>query len=133
MVTRTQFNAGGASRTQFTYPPLVFAALSLARRVYEREQKVAALSEEEAGSVAPPQYSAKKVFHIVMDALSTLSGAGHAETAMKLFLQAAQQADACRFSAIAYEFVKEALLLYECEITDSRQQVRIPLVSCGLF
>lgn len=58
-----------------------------------------------------------------MDGLNHLATNGHPELAMRLFLQAAQAADQSRFSAIAYEFVKEALLLYECEVTDSRQQV----------
>jgi len=31
--------------------------------------------------------------------------------------------DECAFHPIAYEFVKEALLIYECELTDSRVQV----------
>ena len=35
-----------------------------------------------------------------------------------------QAADQCNFSAIAYEFVKEGLLIYECEISDSKAQVR---------
>jgi vacuolar protein sorting-associated protein 35 len=33
-------------------------------------------------------------------------------------------ADDCAFNAIAYEFLKEALLLYECEISESKAQVR---------
>lgn len=70
-----------------------------------------------------PRFSTKKVFHILMDGLNHLATTGHPEPAMRLFLQAAQAADQSRFSAIAYEFVKEALLLYECEVTDSRQQV----------
>jgi hypothetical protein len=35
-----------------------------------------------------------------------------------------QAADQCNFSAIAYEFVKEGLLIYECEISDSKAQIR---------
>jgi hypothetical protein len=34
-----------------------------------------------------------------------------------------QATDECGFNAIAYEFVKEALLLYENDITDSKVQV----------
>lgn len=133
VVTRTQFTSGGGSRMQFTYPSLIFAALGLARRVFQRERQVAAAAaggEDAANAIdnnllslaTPPQYSSKKVFHVIMDAIAALATA-HAEAAMKLFLQAAQAADQCNFSAIAYEFVKEALLIYECEVTDSRQQV----------
>ena len=35
--------------------------------------------------------------------------------------------DEVGFPAIAYEFVKEALLLYESEITDSKVQVQVKL------
>jgi vacuolar protein sorting-associated protein 35 len=125
VVTRTQFTAGGMQRIGYTYPPLMFAALSLAKRVFQREQQVILQAEgqEVSTPVTPPQYSSKKVFHILMDGLNHVATNGHPEVAMRLFLQAAQSADHCRFSAIAYEFVKEALLLYECEVTDSRQQV----------
>ena len=34
-----------------------------------------------------------------------------------------QATDECGFHAIAYEFVKEALLLYESDITDSKVQI----------
>jgi vacuolar protein sorting-associated protein 35 len=39
---RAAFAGGGASRMQFTFPPLVFAALALARRVFRREKQVCA-------------------------------------------------------------------------------------------
>ena len=39
-----------------------------------------------------------------------------------VYLRHMQATDECGFHAIAYEFVKEALLLYESEITDSRVQ-----------
>lgn len=126
VVTRTQFTSGGPQRIGYTYPSLMFAALSLAKRVFQREQQVVMQAEGQElpnGPVTAPQYSSKKVFHILMDGLNHLATNGHPEPAMRLFLQAAQAADHCRFSAIAYEFVKEALLLYECEVTDSRQQV----------
>lgn len=116
VVTRTQFTSGGSRRMQFTFPPLVFAALSLARRVFAREKA----AEKDESTV--PQYSTRKVFHFVIEAITALS-TSHPEPALKLFLQAAQATDECGFHAIAYEFVKEALLIYECELTDSRVQV----------
>ena len=36
---RTAFARGGASRMQYSFPPLVFAALQLARRVFKREKQ----------------------------------------------------------------------------------------------
>jgi len=50
-----------------------------------------------------------------------------------------QAADEFAYSAIAYEFLKEALLIYESEISDSKQQVRVltniigTLLSCVNF
>ena len=35
-----------------------------------------------------------------------------------------QAADECQYRAIAYEFIKDAFLLYESEISDSKAQVR---------
>ena len=37
---RTAFTGGGAQRMQYTFPPLVFAALKLARIVFKREKQV---------------------------------------------------------------------------------------------
>mmetsp|Transcript_5371 Transcript_5371/g.8855 ORF Transcript_5371/g.8855 Transcript_5371/m.8855 type:complete len:812 (+) Transcript_5371:25-2460(+) len=113
---RTHFINGGVQRIQFTLVPLVFAALLLARRVLAREK--AAAEEKDT----PPQYSSRKVFQFVIEIVTALA-TSHPEIALKLFLQSAQAADECQFSAIAYEFIKEGLLVYECEITDSKTQV----------
>ncbi|KAJ1402812.1 vacuolar protein sorting-associated protein 35-like protein [Ochromonadaceae sp. CCMP2298] len=117
VVVRSHFTSGGSQRMQFTFPSLVFAALKLARRVMAREK---AVETEEA---LPPQFSTRKVFHFVIEAVTALATA-HPEPALNLFLQSAQATDECGFHAIAYEFVKEALLLYENDITDSRSQTR---------
>lgn len=45
IVTRTQFTSGGSQRIGYTYPPLMFAALSLAKRVFQREQQVVLQAE----------------------------------------------------------------------------------------
>lgn len=113
---RTHFINGGVQRIQFTLVPLVFAALSLARRVQAREKAAA------EGNDTPPQYSSRKVFQFIIEIVTALA-TSHPEIALRLFLQAAQAADECNYSAIAYEFIKEGLLVYECEITDSKTQV----------
>lgn len=117
VTARQQFTNGGTQRIQFTLVPLVFAALSLARRVLNRERAAAAEQD------APPQFSTRKVFQFVIEIVTAMA-TSHPEISLKLFLQAAQAADECNFSAIAYEFVKEGLLIYECELTDSKTQVR---------
>jgi vacuolar protein sorting-associated protein 35 len=113
---RTYFINGGVQRIQFTLVPLVFAALHLARRVLAREK--AAADDQDT----PPQYSSRKVFQFVIEIVTALA-TSHPEIALKLFLQSAQAADECQYSAIAYEFVKEGLLVYETEISDSKTQV----------
>lgn len=84
-VARTHFTSGGSRRMQFTFPPLVFAALQLARRVFAREKAVER-GEEDA---TPPQYSTRKVFHFIIEVITALA-TSHPEPALKLFLQAAQ-------------------------------------------
>lgn len=51
-----------------------------------------------------------------------------------LIVAVCQAADECNYSAIAYEFVKEGLLIYESEVSDSKAQVRsieVLLLVCG--
>jgi vacuolar protein sorting-associated protein 35 len=43
---------------------------------------------------------------------------------INLFLPIYQAANECEYRGIAYEFMKDAFLLYESEITDSKTQVR---------
>jgi vacuolar protein sorting-associated protein 35 len=124
VICRTHFTGGGSSRMQFTFPPLVFAALHLARRVFARERGV------ESEGEAAPQYSTRKVFHFVIEIITAMA-TSHPEAALKLFLLAAQAADECGYHAIAYEFVKEALLLYECDVSDSRAQVSALTIVTG--
>jgi len=132
VVARTHFTNGGSSRMGFTFPPLVFAALALARRVYQREKN----AEKEID--AAPQYSTRKVFHFIIEVITALA-TSHPEPALKLFLHAAQATDEFGYHAISYEFVKEALLIYECEISESKAQVNAltlvtgTLLSCKHF
>lgn len=83
VVARTHFTAGGSRRMQFTFPSLVFAALKLARKVQARERAV------EKDEATPPQYSTRKVFHFIIEAITALA-TSHPEPAFNLYLQAAQ-------------------------------------------
>jgi len=130
VAARKSFTNGGAQRVQFTMPPLVFGALALVRRVIAREAGAAADPPTEEA----PQFITRKVFHFIIEIVNAISASGHPEIALKLFLMAAKSADECAgiaaahgnmvasvgpFQAIAYEFMKEALILYETDITDS--------------
>lgn len=136
------FQKGKARRIQYTLPPLVFATLRLVARVREREgtvrrlppasqqcrKRVAALTrslpltpyypptQEDA-----PKVKTRKVFqfaHKMCTALAT----SYPQTALRLFLQAAQAASNLGEKEIAYEFMTQACILYE-DTADSRQQV----------
>lgn len=114
----------GKRRLDTTLPPLVLASLALAQRVHVREEKK---DENDAFTV-----KSKKVFGFVHEMVSTLAP-HHAERALRLFLQAAQCADSAGFEAIAYEFVAQALTVYEDEISDSKAQFQaVTLVTATL-
>lgn len=83
VVARTHFTAGGSRRMQFTFPSLVFAALQLARKVQARERAV------ERDEATAPQFSTRKVFHFIIEAITALA-TSHPEPAFNLYLQAAQ-------------------------------------------
>lgn len=79
---RTFFTNGGSQRMQYTLVPLVFAALSLARRVVAREQAVAA-----GESDSPPRVSTRKVFQFVLEIITALA-TSFPDLAYNLFLMA---------------------------------------------
>jgi len=121
---RTHLADGGPQRIQFTMPPLVMGALALTRRVRARELGAAA----DPPTADAPQYSSRKILLYILEIITTIGSAGHAEEALQLYLLAAKAADECNLPAgaahIAYEFFKEAPIIYEEEIIDSKKQVR---------
>lgn len=107
---RKFFGQGGTQRIEYTLPPLVFGSLEFTKRVHAREQK----GEE-------VELKAKKVFQFVHETICALSP-NYPDLALRLFIHAAQMADVCEYEAIAYEFVTQAFVCYEDEISDSRAQ-----------
>lgn len=83
VTARNHFTHGGHQRIKHTFPPLVFVALQLARKVQAREKLAA------EGQDAAPQISSRKVFQFVIEVLTALATA-HPEIALKLFLLSAQ-------------------------------------------
>jgi vacuolar protein sorting-associated protein 35 len=132
VVARKSFTNGGNARIKHCLPPLVIGSLSLVRRVLQREKQA------EADSNSAPQFSTRKVFHFVIEVITAMA-TSFPELALGLFLLAAQSADQCMFHAIAYEFFKEALLIYESDISESKAQVRCltsvigTLLNCNCF
>lgn len=112
LIARKAFEQGGPERIIHTYPSLVFAALSLIRRVFAKEREKEEIT-----------YKSKRMFQYAHEIATTLSS--HSPNiALRLFLQGALAADECQYEPIAYEFVVKALLIYEEEISDSTDQAR---------
>ena len=121
MMARRHFGQGGVKRIQYTLVPLIFGALRLAQVVRKLET-----SEE------PPQLknSCRRIFQF-MHEIVTAMAASYPDLSLKLFLQCAQGADQADFKAIAYEFVSQASILYEDELTDSKAQLRALISMVG--
>ena len=87
----------------------------------------------------PLKYTSKKIFQFVHEILGAMASSGYPGLSLKLFLQGAVAADQCGFNLIAYEFVSQASILYEDELSDSKAQVRAlismvgTLLSCRNF
>jgi len=111
-LARKHFGHGGTQRIEFTLPPMVYGSLQLAQRTHAREQKGEEMSVK-----------TKKVLGFVHETISVLTP-HFPELALRMFMQAARCADLCgkAFELIAYEFVAQALVAYEEEIADSKQQ-----------
>lgn len=108
---RKHFGQGGTQRIEYTLPALVFGSLALAVRIHAREE-----AKDPSLTV-----KTKKICGFVHETVSVLTG-HFPELALRLFIQAAQTADRLDFEAIAYEFVAQAFIAYEDEISDSKAQ-----------
>lgn len=101
LAARKHFGQGGPTRIAYTLVPLVFSALDLARRAHDRESK--------GEQVAVASKKVLQFLHQIVTALNEqISG-----VCLRLFLQAAHAADHCKFEAIVYEFMAQAILTYE--------------------
>lgn len=123
---RSFFGQGGPQRLVHTLVPTYHAALGLVPKLMAIDRKIAEEGEE-AG--APPALTLKKVFqfmHKTNTALVTTS----ADTALQLWLLAAAAADQVDktsgtpgvYEPFCYEFLTQALLTFEEEISDTTRQ-----------
>lgn len=78
------------------------------------------------------QVRTKKLFGFLHETISVLTP-HYPESALRLFLHSAVVADKCRQEPIAYEFVAQAFIAYEDEISDSRHQYAAILLLIGLL
>jgi len=107
---RKAFGIGGKERVCYTLPPLVFCVLRLVSR-----------------TVRPPLTDenmkfGQTLFKFVNDTVKPLQSLGFGPTALRLYLQAAQTASNCGMEQFAYEFVSQAMTIYEDDIADSGEQ-----------
>ncbi|PRP80240.1 vacuolar protein sorting protein [Planoprotostelium fungivorum] len=121
-VARTHLSKGGPKRIKYLLVPLIFRALRLAIRLKRTE-------EEDEGWLQ----KAQKVFVFAHEVTTALSKTELHEVSVRLFLQCAQAANTCgdSFETIAYEFVKEALVIYEDHISGSAAQLNAIVLIIG--
>lgn len=122
---RSFFGQGGPARLAFTLQPTFFASMGLIPRIRERERKRA----EEGGEGPGVAVTVKKVFQF-MHKTNTALVQSSPDAALVLWLAAAAIADQCErgsgsqgaYEQICYEFLTQALIVFEDELTDSAKQ-----------
>ncbi len=125
---RGSFGQGGPHRLIFSLQPIFFGALGLVPKIQAREKRRA---EEGDEVVPPPSISLKKVFQFLHRTNTALMQSSP-DMALQLWLIAATSADQMEqatgqqgnFEPICYEFLTQALVLFEEEISDSSKQYK---------
>ncbi|KAG7397409.1 Vacuolar protein sorting-associated protein 35 [Phytophthora boehmeriae] len=133
-VARRAFGQGGVYRIRFTLVPLIYQSLTLVRDLASRaEKKTQILGQntevESSGSTAtekPDSFvtTPREVLQFVHEMVTALASKqdAHSVPCVHLFLQCALVADGCAFEAIAYEFITQAFIVYEDQITLAGEQ-----------
>lgn len=111
-VVRRAIGHGGVFRIRFTLVPLIFQSLALARAV--------------AATATAHATQPREVLQFVHEMVTALASKLEqmSVTCVNLFLQCALVADRCGLEAIAYEFITQAFIVYEDQISHSREQWR---------
>lgn len=111
---RRSFGQGGVFRIRFTLVPLIYRSLTLAR-------DLSSTTPDAALAI-----STREVLQFVHEMVTALASKLEqmSVTCVNLFLQCALVADGCNLEAIAYEFITQAFIVYEDQITNSREQVK---------
>lgn len=110
-VARRAFGQGGVFRIRFSLIPLIFQSLTLARDLEK---------QKDSNFKTLPREVLQFVHEMVTALASKLEQMS--VTCVNLFLQCALVSDDCGFEAIAYEFITQAFIVYEDQITHSREQ-----------
>ncbi|KAF4320167.1 hypothetical protein BBO99_00005896 [Phytophthora kernoviae] len=135
-VARRAFGQGGVFRIRFTLVPLIYQSLTLVRDLASRsEEKTQSQDQkteaESVGSTAAEKPNSfvttpREVLQFVHEMVTALASKqdAHSVPCVHLFLQCALVADGCVFEAVAYEFITQAFIVYEDQITLAREQWR---------
>eukprot|EP00727_Mastigamoeba_balamuthi_P010068 m51a1_g5684 Vacuolar protein sorting 35 (855) ;mRNA; f:981535-984620 len=110
VVARKFFGTGGKDRIRHTLPAVIFAVLRLA---LARRDNFHSEDERKFGN---------KMLTFVNETIKALQAKGFSELALRLNLQAAQAASATGFESPAYDFVSQAMTIYEEDIAGSAAQ-----------
>ena len=129
VASRKHFGQGGPRRLKHTLPPLAHEAMRLGRSLLARARADSEAGDSGAAAAAtvptgPMGPALKKILQFLHQTISALAAApvSRHEQAMRLFLEAAQLADASGMEPVAYEFFERAMTIYEDEISDSAAQ-----------
>ncbi|KAI9915220.1 hypothetical protein PsorP6_007307 [Peronosclerospora sorghi] len=113
-VARRAFLQSGVARLRFTLVPLIYESLALTR----------ALARDDARQCTTT--SPRDVLQFVHEMVTALASKhdAHAVSCVHLLLECARVADACGLDAGASEFLTQAWIVYEDQITGGRDQCR---------
>eukprot|EP00930_Biecheleria_cincta_P033474 TRINITY_DN231_c0_g1_i1.p1 TRINITY_DN231_c0_g1~~TRINITY_DN231_c0_g1_i1.p1 ORF type:complete len:837 (-),score=178.04 TRINITY_DN231_c0_g1_i1:225-2690(-) len=122
------FGQGGPQRLAFTLHAIFYAALGLIPKIQAREKLRAEQGDE---AVPPPQITMKKVFQFLHKTNTALMQQAP-EVSLQLWLTASVAADQVEretgaqgaYEPICYEFLTQALVVFEEEISDSAKQYK---------
>ncbi|CDJ68400.1 LOW QUALITY PROTEIN: vacuolar sorting protein 35, putative [Eimeria necatrix] len=122
LVAKSKFSEGGPNCLRVLLPPLVISACRLLPSVIERQQR----AEQRIQDVTPPAHGGKKICQFMHSTCLELVQID-AEMALRLWLVAAMAADNANvavggYEAICHEFISQALVCFEEEITESKRQ-----------
>lgn len=125
---RGYFGQGGPQRLVFTLHATFYAALGLIPKIAAREKQRAEQGDE---AVPPPAITMKKVFQFLHKTNTALMQQAP-EVSLHLWLTASVAADQVEresgaqgaYEPICYEFLTQALVVFEEEISDSSKQYK---------
>ncbi|KUF98767.1 hypothetical protein AM588_10011439 [Phytophthora nicotianae] len=135
-VARRAFLQSGVFRIRFTLVPLIYQSLALARDLAahskEKTQAQGQETKPELETATPTDNvkifvtTPRQVLQFVHEMVTALASKQDAlsVSCVHLFLQCALVADGCAFEAVAYEFITQAFIVYEDQITLAREQWR---------